>query len=350
MDSITQAVLGAGIQAALLGRQQGRRALLYGAVLGTIPDLDVLASYPDPVSTMTFHRGYSHSIFVLTALALLMAWLIRKRWPDAPYSGWRLALTLTLVLVTHPILDSFTSYGTQLFWPMMRTPESWSSIFIIDPIYTIPLIAAVLWGAASGYAGNALRFQWWMLGLSTAYLVGTLGLKQVAENRVLATLRQDGVQIAGVFSSPMPLNALLWRVVVKTESGGYVEAVTSVFDRKPPEYVRQNLRLDLVAPLREDALHDRLTWFTDDWLRYDAIGRSLVVTDLRMGMPGYYTFRFVMAERNTQGVFTPITPKRWPSDRGSGEQLRAILKRIFVQTPPLPLNEWAKRNTVPVAQ
>ena len=35
MDSVTQAVLGAGIQGALLGRVQGRRALFYGAALAT---------------------------------------------------------------------------------------------------------------------------------------------------------------------------------------------------------------------------------------------------------------------------------------------------------------------------
>ncbi|WP_256660794.1 metal-dependent hydrolase, partial [Pseudomonas sp. JV551A1] len=70
MDSITQAVLGAALQGTVLGRIQGRRSLLYGAALGTLPDLDVIIRYADPVSQMTYHRGFSHSLFVLSGLAL----------------------------------------------------------------------------------------------------------------------------------------------------------------------------------------------------------------------------------------------------------------------------------------
>lgn len=131
---------GRGHTGALLGRVQGRRALIYGAALATVPDLDVLMRYPDPVSLMTYHRGFSHSIFVLTGTAALLTWLIRKYWPQAQYSAGRLFLTLWLVLVTHPLLDAFTVYGTQLFWPLPSIPESWSAIFIIDPVYTVPLL------------------------------------------------------------------------------------------------------------------------------------------------------------------------------------------------------------------
>lgn len=109
MDSITQAVLGASIQGALLGRWQGRRALLYGAMLGTLPDLDVIIDYGDAVADMTYHRGFSHSLFVLSALALALTLLIRKLRPDPGYSARRLFLTLWLVLITHPLLDAFTS-------------------------------------------------------------------------------------------------------------------------------------------------------------------------------------------------------------------------------------------------
>lgn len=134
MDSINQAVLGASIQGALLGRWQGRKALLYGAMLGTLPDLDAVIDYGDAVAEMTYHRGFSHSLFVLFSVALLLTWLVRRVYPHPGYSTQRLFATLVLVLLTHPSLDSFTSYGTQLFWPLMPTPTAWSSIFIIDPL------------------------------------------------------------------------------------------------------------------------------------------------------------------------------------------------------------------------
>lgn len=114
MDSITQALLGASVQGAMLGRWQGRKALAYGAVLGTLPDLDVVIDYGDAVANMTYHRGFSHSLFVLSIVAVLLTWLIRRFRPDERYSGTRLFLTIWLVLVTHVLLDAFTSYGTQL--------------------------------------------------------------------------------------------------------------------------------------------------------------------------------------------------------------------------------------------
>jgi inner membrane protein len=347
MDSITQAVLGAGIQGALLGRSQGRKALLYGALLGTLPDMDVLVRYADPVSQMTFHRGFSHSVFVLTALALVLAWLIRKKWPDAPYSGGRLLLTLWLVLVTHPVLDAFTVYGTQLFWPLARIPESWSAVFIIDPVYTVPLVVTVLAAAVVGCTPRARTALAAALVFSTAYLGISLAGRWHAETRVEQALREQGVQPTAVLATPMPFNTLLWRVIAKDGANNYYEAVSGWFDRDRPEMVRLPLHVSQAGVLDGVPLHERLRWFTNDWLRYDELGDRLVVTDLRMGMAGYYTFRFVMAERAADGVWHPVTPYIWPSERGGWAQMKIVLARIVDSATPLPLAQWAERAIQP---
>ena len=345
MDSVTQAVLGASIQGAMLGRVQGRRALIYGAALATVPDLDVLMSYPDPVSLMTYHRGFSHSVFVLTGLAMLLAWLIRKYWPQAPYSGRRLFLTLWLVLVTHPILDAFTVYGTQLFWPLAAIPESWSAVFIIDPVYTVPLLAAVLFAIAFGLKPAARRFLVAALIFSTAYLGFGLAGRLAAEHRVRDAMQEQGIAVAELRAIPMPFNTLVWRVIAKTPDGHYYESVSSLFDRDPPEWLRLPLNLDIGQALAGVPLHERLRWFTDDWLRYDAIGDALVVSDLRMGMAGHYTFRFKMAERTADGAWKPVTPSVWPSDRGGWAELKLVLGRILRAQPPLPLAQWSELTT-----
>ena len=124
MDSITQAVLGASIQGALLGRWQGRKALLYGAMLGTLPDLDVVIDYGDAVADMTYHRGFSHSLLVLSLLAVAITLLARWLRPNPAYSTRRLFLAVWLALITHPLLDAFTSYCTQLLWPLPVCPYS----------------------------------------------------------------------------------------------------------------------------------------------------------------------------------------------------------------------------------
>src|SRR3990167_3594492 len=202
MDSITQAVL---------GRWQGRKALLYGAMLGTLPDMDVIIDYGDAVADMTYHRGFSHSLIVLTGLALLLTWLTRRLRHNPGYSTQRLFFTLWLVLLTHPLLDAFTSYGTQLFWPLMPTPTAWSSIFIIDPLYTLPLGIAVVIGLLYGLRDKTPRVPAIALLLSTLYLASTLGGKYMAEQRVEAELARQGIQADALFSTPTPFNSLLWR-------------------------------------------------------------------------------------------------------------------------------------------
>jgi len=339
MDSLTQALLGAGVQGAVLGRFQGRRALVYGALLGTLPDLDVVIAHADPVSAMTNHRGFSHSLLVLTGLALLLTWVIRWRWPQARYGPLRLFMGLWLALITHPLLDAFTSYGTQLWWPWEPTPATWSSIFIIDPVFTLPLLAAVLIGAVRGMGGRAVRTLRVALGFCVLYLGFTLGMQQMVEQRVRLALARQGVQAQAVFSAPMPFNTLLWRVIAR-DGDDYVEAVSGLFDDREPEMVRLPLGGALAAALASSPEYQRLAWFTGGWLRYDAMGDDLVVTDLRMGMAGYYTFRFVMAKRDGES-WAAVQPYRWPSPRGNWSEFVLMMKRIVMPSQPLPLQDWA---------
>ncbi|MFK4231738.1 metal-dependent hydrolase [Pseudomonas guariconensis] len=351
MDSLTQAVLGAALQGAVLGRIQGRRSLLYGAALGTLPDLDVLIRYADPVSQMTYHRGFSHSLFVLTALAAILAWLVsaiaRRRWPDKGYRLPRVFLAFWLVLVTHPILDAFTVYGTQLFWPLNLTPQSWAAVFIIDPVYTLPLLSAVLYAAFKGMTGKAVTVLGVALAFSTAYLGYGLAGRMAAEQRFALALDQQGIAVTHVRAVPIAFNSLVWRVLAKTPDGQYYEGISSAFDQEPPEMQRQSLNLEAAQVLRGMPLHERLRWFTDDWLRYDRVGNALVVTDLRMGIPGNYTFRFQMASRDGTGRWNAVTPTLWLGDGvGSmfnGEDLALIWRRIVQQQPPLPLAAWTEK-------
>ncbi|MDZ5602696.1 metal-dependent hydrolase [Pseudomonas sp. RP23018S] len=348
MDSITQALLGAALQGSLLGRIQGRRALVYGAVLATVPDLDVFVHYADPVSQMTYHRGFSHSLFVLTALGLALSTLVtalaRWRWPDHGYRWPRLMLTFWLVLVTHPLLDAFTVYGTQLLWPLQVTPQSWAGVFIIDPLYSVPLLLTVVYAGVRGVGEGARRWLAAALVFSTLYLGCGIAGRLVSEQRFAAALDAQGIAHSHVRAVPMAFNTLLWRVMAKTPDGHYYEGVSSLLDTAPPEMQRQALHLDAAQPLAGVPLHERLRWFTGDWLRYDIIGDALVVSDLRMGMPSDYNFRFLMARRDAQGQWQPVQPSRWPGNSARAmfdrQMLGLLWQRIFDQRPPLPLAAW----------
>ncbi|MCB1566316.1 MAG: metal-dependent hydrolase, partial [Xanthomonadales bacterium] len=135
MDSITHLFYGATICAAIAPAKHRRAALLAGAALNTLPDLDVfpLMLLDDPVLRMTWHRGSTHSLLVLPFIALGLWWWFRRRGgrvADAPRRWW---WAILVTLLAHPLLDAFTVYGTQLWWPLMQPPAMWSSLFIIDP-------------------------------------------------------------------------------------------------------------------------------------------------------------------------------------------------------------------------
>ncbi len=340
MDSITQALLGASVQGAMLGRWQGRKALVYGAVLGTLPDLDVVIDYGDAVANMTYHRGFSHSLFVLSLVAVLLAWLVRRFRPDLGYSGTRLFLTIWLVLITHVLLDAFTSYGTQLLWPLMTPPIAWSSVFIIDPLYSVPLLVAVLVGLLFGLRGRTARWPAYALVISTCYLGFTLAGKQMAEHRVEATMASQGINAVQMFSTPTPFNSLLWRVIL-VDGEHYYETLVSWWDDAPPVLVRLPRNAHLAAKLSDSEQHERLRWFTGDVLRYDVDGNQLLVTDLRLGMTGFHPFRFPLAERATEGWQLIAQPERLPANRGDMSRLVSLWQRIWQQEPALPLAAWA---------
>ena len=80
MDSVTQAALGACVTAACVPREHRRKALLAGAMLGTLPDLDVFIDFGGAVENFTYHRGFSQSLFVLAPFSLLLWWVLKQLW------------------------------------------------------------------------------------------------------------------------------------------------------------------------------------------------------------------------------------------------------------------------------
>jgi len=328
MDSLTQAVLGASIGGAMLGRWHGRKALVLGAVLGTLPDMDVVIDFGDAVADMTYHRGFSHSLFVLAGLSLLLAWLGRRFRPHPDYSATRLWLCIWLILFTHVLLDALTSYGTQLFWPLTSAPVAISSIFIIDPLYTLPLLLAVIVGLFAGMGSAGLRWQRTALVVSSVYLLSTLAGKQMAEYRLDRALALAGIETEQRFSSPTPFNTLLWRVVA-VDGDDYYEGLTSWLDDEPPELVRLPRQYSQAATALEGSRqHARLRWFTRDMLRYDLIEGQWVVTDLRLGMPGYHPFRFALARVAEDKSSSLIAETElWPAPEADFGRLADLFNR-----------------------
>ena len=266
--------------------------MLAGAMLGTLPDLDVVIDYGDDVANFTYHRGFSHSLLVLAPFSVVLWFALRRWWApvrDAP-TRWLAAISLTLI--THPLLDAHTVYGTQLFWPVASPPEMWSTLFIIDPLYTLPLLIGMFWAIAKPNT-RALRVG---LMLSTLYVGWSWTAKIVVENNAREALAEMGLEDRPLFSVPTALNTLLWRVVVLTDDG-YLERFDSLMiDETGPAFVKypsDTVSLQAASGIWAVA---RLRWFARDFLRVEVVDGKLIVADLRMGQEPDYVFTHVVAE------------------------------------------------------
>lgn len=337
MDSLSQIALGAAIGELTLGRKLGRSAAVVGGALGTLPDLDVLMQYTDAVESFTFHRSWSHSLLVLSLVAPIMAALFYKlfpnRWirpkvmtserpPNRPsYVHW--LLCTALVLLTHPLLDAMTVYGTQLLWPMQSTPVAWGSIFIIDPLYTVPLLIALWIAWRKRHKARTAAIAG--LAISTAYLGITLAIQSHTRQLAIASLDQQGIRSDHVLVAPTPLS-LLWRVVA-FEDKHYHEGFYSIFDSNGDIAFTSFPSSDHLIKSAEDHWPvQQLEWFTNGMISASLVDDRLIINDLRMGVESSYIFRFDVGSV-VLDEFMPETSVLLPPEIEL-ERVKALIKRV----------------------
>jgi inner membrane protein len=328
MDSLTQIALGASLSVAVMGRRTAVwKAALWGGVAGLLPDLDVFIDHGDAVLNMVRHRAESHSLLYLSLLAPLMAWAVawwmaRRRQPE--HLG-RWCLALWLALFTHPLLDLMTVYGTQVFQPFTDEAYGLGSIFIIDPLYTLPLLLglamALRWPSrALGLAGNR-----WALAWSTAYLVWRALAQAWVLQHARVSLAAQGLPAAQVMVTPAPFQTVLWRVVV-VDGVRFHEGYYSFFDggralRLTP-YDRGG---DLLARHADHPQVQRMARFSDGFFKLHEQAGDLFLSDLRMGQQPYYVFTFNLGAPSAQ----PLPAARNQGVRGDvGEGLRWLGRRM----------------------
>lgn len=312
MDSITQAALGAAVGVAIMGRTRPAwQAALAGALVGSLPDLDVLLDQGDPLRNMVLHRAQTHALFYQALAAPLIAGvaaaLTRSR---ALYARWVLMVLLTLW--SHSWLDVMTVYGTRIGLPFTDHPFGLGSLFIIDPLYTLPLLlglaATLLRRGPPRRRANAAG-----LALSTLYAVWAVAAQAHVTDRVRQTPIARDLPPAHILVTPTPFNTLFWRIVL-LDGAQYHEGFHSLLD--PLTRPGQSIRFDSFDRGRDwdhrtagfaDA--DLLRAFSKGFYALADDGRRVRITDLRMGQAPYYVFAFEFAEHQSAPL-VPITPVR----------------------------------------
>jgi inner membrane protein len=358
MDSLTQIALGSAVGVAVMGRRTAVwKAALWGAIGGTLPDLDVVIDHGNPVLNMVRHRAESHSLFYLTLFAPLLAWVAARvhgpadgfqrraapslnRTPlggSAPRSGgaWgpyykRWWLAIWLVLVTHPLLDNMTVYGTQLLMPFTDHPFAVGSVFIIDPTYTLPLIVGVV-AALRLKNDRGLKWNAVALAISTAYLGWSMMAQYKVTTIARASMPAPNIAANNLLVTPSPFNTVLWRLVATTPEQ-YFEGYYSLLDPEPTvrwtahprgaELIGQHSEVDAVA---------RIAAFSQGFFKLQTSPNPghVLLTDLRMGQEPSYTFSFDLGKSAEVGT-APIQQRSMRAD--IGKALPWLWERLLGRT------------------
>jgi len=282
MDSLTQIVLGAAVGEAVLGKKVGNKAMLYGAIAGTIPDLDILASYvTDTVTALEIHRGFTHSIFFSVFFAPIFGWLVSRYESYKDFKAW--SWLFFWAFITHPILDAHTTWGTQLFWPL-EYRLAFKSIFVIDPLYTLPfLLFLILAMFQKRDAPKRRLYNKVGIIISSSYLLLTFVLKGMAFNEFEMALKDQHIEYSEIETKPAPFNTILWSANVETKNN-YLIGYYSFFDTRPIHFVTYPKNHDLLGELIQDEKVQRMIAVSKGWFTITKKENGLYYNDLRFGL------------------------------------------------------------------
>lgn len=373
MDSLTQITLGAAVGEAVLGKKAGNKAMVWGAIGGTLPDLDIFANLAaDEISALAFHRAITHSFFFSALAPLVLGWLIHQLYRDGPGWPWWRSLGLAwlalgaiallgagvmpipwssvfsigvtvgftlvflpavvalsrllrkkpvwtgatqrdwtllffLAIVTHPLLDACTTYGTQLWQPFSDHRVAWDNISVADPAYTFPFLICVLIAAALRRDSRWRRiFNTVGLVLSCGYLLFSFYNKYRVDQVFAQSLADQGIRYERLHTSPTILNNILWQGVAEGDSVFY-QGDYSLLDEAPvvSRFSQTPKNRHLIQGHENDRDVAILRWFSNGYYALEEADGRIYYYDLRFGsLPAVdgrepsFVFRFVLEEEN----------------------------------------------------
>ena len=298
MDSLTHIVLGAATGEAILGKKVGNKALVWGAIAGSVPDFDVAVTWLfDPVKSLFVHRGFSHSIVFAAIAAPLLGYIISRIHKDATFRQWTF-MSLIAILI-HSTIDCFNTYGTALLEPFSNARLAFDSIGIIDFTLLFPLIILVIAILFFKQRNSIRRYiSYVALAFTLVFVALTVANKLHVENIIKKQLAEQNIPYIRLKTAPLPITNLLWLVLAE-DSAGYHYGYISSFDKQKIEfkYIKRN-EFDLDNLIKNKNVQE-LIRFADGYYMVKRESDNLVwLYDLRFGSMAFdeegewYVFSF----------------------------------------------------------
>ena len=311
MDSLTQIVLGASVAEATLGKKIGNKAIVLGAIAGTIPDLDIVTRFfVDDLTASVMHRGLSHSLIFPFVAAPILAWILKKiysNYSDVSFNDW--LKMFFLAIITHPLLDAQTTWGTQLFWPF-EWRVAVENIFIIDPIYTLPFLTFLILTAFQDKISKR-RKLYNSLGLiiSSAYLLITLSFKGVAHYNIAKGLEENNIEYKDINTRATYFNSILWSSQIELEDS-YIFTYYSLFDKSKPIFTKKFPKNhNILQPFINEKKIQQLIILSNGHYLMTNENNELIFWNLKLGLKGFdenaspYIWSYVIKNNNGEIFF-----------------------------------------------
>ncbi len=271
MDLLTQGVLGAAIGQVGFQKKLGKQAIFFGFLIGLLPDADILivCMSSNLMARELIHRGITHSLFFAFFMAIPLGFFLHyiNRWctpqREESHNIERFKIYSLLcfwVLITHPLLDLFTTYGTQLLSPFLSHRFALSAIPIIDPVYTVPLIISIVVGLC--FPRKSFIISSSLLFLTTCYLF--LGLVQ--HNSAIAVARkfcsENNINSTRIEAFPLEPTIFAQRLWVQTKDKVYITEYSTWMKKNKPWISYPTTDVPTYLADREEI--KVFLWFTDD--------------------------------------------------------------------------------------
>jgi inner membrane protein len=230
MDSITHTLTGAVIARAVNDEKIGGWGTVAGLAMGAFPDSDFVLGLFNRQFYLEYHRDFTHSLILIPFYALFFSWVfvkLSKR--PCLWSFYKICL---LVLVSHVLLDLFTSYGTMIFSPFFEHRYAWDLIFIIDLIFSgiivFPLAASLLWKKKSSWICRGS-----FIGL-TLYALFCWMQQGRAVELTKTFARSLDEEVLKVASMPQPASPFRWANYIETKDNVY-QGFVDFLKKEPPQ-------------------------------------------------------------------------------------------------------------------
>jgi inner membrane protein len=285
MDAVTHLALGVCTAEIWLGHRGGKKILLYGAIAQVLPDIDTLpALYLPADRSLLIHRGFTHSLFFAFLAGLCLAAIVYNVFRQRGITFVTLFLFFCFQLTLHDLLDVCNSYGTGLLEPFSHQRFSVNLLYVADPFFTVWLLigSAVLVFRSKVYPYRK-KWAWATLAISACYVAYAALNKINVDERVGKSLRAQNIEPSGYFTTPTPLNCMLWYVVIKTDSC-YYTGYSSVFDKSQAIHYQSHFKgYGLLSEAKGKHAVQNLINFADGYYTVSQSDDSPCINILRFG-------------------------------------------------------------------